>query len=118
MGIVIQFHSFRQPLRVSSTQSATHETKTTQRLNRAYCAQVYGSAGSTIIGNIQKVLNFAARILSNRRKYDHISDVPDELDWLNSKQFIAYSDLGMVHKIISTGRPEVLELHDSDSTTI
>ena len=73
-----------------------------------YCAQVYGSAGSTVLGKIQKVLNFAARILSNRRKYDHISDVLAELDWLNSQQLIDYSDLCMLYTIISTGRPEVL----------
>ena len=34
-----------------------------------YCVQVYGSAGSTTIGKLQKVFNFAARIVSNRRKY-------------------------------------------------
>ena len=73
-----------------------------------YCAQVYGSAGSTVIGKIQKVMNFAARTLSNRQKYDHISDVLAALDWLNSKQLIEYSDLRMLHKVISTGRPDVL----------
>ena len=73
-----------------------------------YCAQVYGSAGSTVIGKIQKVMNFAARTLSNRQKYDHISDVLAALDWLNSKQLIEYSDLCMLHKVISTGRPDVL----------
>ena len=44
-----------------------------------YCIQVYGSAGPTVLGKIQKVLNFAARIVSRRRKYDHILDVMDKL---------------------------------------
>ena len=39
------------------------------------CVQVYGSAGSVTLGKIQKIFNFAARVLCNRRKFDHISDV-------------------------------------------
>ena len=50
-----------------------------------YCAQVYGSAGCTAVGKFQKVFNFAARIVSNRTKFDHISDVLTELDWLNPR---------------------------------
>ena len=73
-----------------------------------YCTQVYGSAGSVTLGKIQKVFNFAARILCNRRKYDHISDVLSELAWLNSRQFVDYSDLCMLHKLIAAGCPAVL----------
>ena len=73
-----------------------------------YCVQVYGSAGSTTIAKLQKVFNFSARILFNRRKYDHISDALAELDWLNARQFVEYSDLCMLHKVISSGCPEVL----------
>ena len=70
-----------------------------------YCVQVYGSAGSTTIGKLQKVFNFAARIVSNRRKYDHISDVLAALDWFNPRQLVDYSDLCMLHKLVSSGRP-------------
>ena len=73
-----------------------------------YCVQVYGSAGSTTIAKLQKVFNFSARILFNRRKYDHISDALTELDWLNAGQFVDYFDLCMLHKLLSAGRPEVL----------
>ena len=57
---------------------------------------------------IQKIFNFAARLLSNRRKYDHISDVLSNLKWLNSHQFIAYFDLCMLHQIIATDCPSSL----------
>ena len=70
--------------------------------------QVYGRAGSTTIGKLQKVFNFAARIVSNRRKYDHISDVLTALDWFNPRQLVNYSDLCMLHKLVSTGRPKLL----------
>ena len=73
-----------------------------------YCAQVYGSAGSTTFAKIQKVFNFAARIICNRRKYDHVSDVLIKLGWLNSRQFIDFSKLCMLHKLIVSGKPAVL----------
>ena len=70
-----------------------------------YCIQVYGNCNAEMLNSIQKVFNFAARILSNRRKYDHISDVISDLEWLNSRQFIAYFDLCMLYKIISANCP-------------
>ena len=73
-----------------------------------YCAQVYGSAGSVALGKIQKIFNFAARILCNRRKFDHISDVLSDLEWLTSKQFVDHSDLCMLYKLIVSERPLVL----------
>ena len=39
-----------------------------------YCVEVYGNGSSENLDLIQKVLNFAARIISNRQKYDHITD--------------------------------------------
>ena len=73
-----------------------------------YCVQVYGSVGPTVLGKIQKVFNFAARIVSWQRKYDHTSDVMEKLKWLNSRQLVDYSDLCMFHKVILSGLPVVL----------
>ena len=55
-----------------------------------YCIQVYGNCNAEMSDVIQKIFNFEARLISNRRKFDHISDVLSSLDWLNSRQFIAY----------------------------
>ena len=60
------------------------------------------------VGKIQRVFNFAANIISNRRKYDHISDVMIELEWLSSRQFVDYFDLCMIQKLMASGRPAVL----------
>ena len=68
-----------------------------------YCVQVYGSAGSGSLDKIQKIFNFAARILCNRRKFDRISDVLTNLEWLTSKQFVDHSDLCMLHKLSQNG---------------
>ena len=57
-----------------------------------YCLQVYGSANQSVLTEIQKILNFSARVISGRRKYDHISDVLQQLNWLNVPQLVAYFD--------------------------
>ena len=54
-----------------------------------YCASVYGSASRTNIAKIQRVFNFSARVISGRRKYDHISDVIDDLAWLSAPDYIS-----------------------------
>ena len=73
-----------------------------------YCIQVYGSSGNTTISEIQKVLNFAARVISGRRKYDHIADVLQELGWLTASKLVDYFDLCMIHKILTSNLPNGL----------
>ena len=67
-----------------------------------YCVQVYGNGSSENLDLIQKVSNFAARIISNRQKCDHITDVPHKLEWLNARQFIEYFDLCMLYSMVSS----------------
>lgn len=73
-----------------------------------YCAPVYGSANRTTIARLQKVFNFSARVISGRRKFDHVSDVLDELAWLRVPEFIAHVDMSLMHGILKSGKPDVL----------
>ena len=73
-----------------------------------YCVQVKGSAGSVTVGKIKKIFNFADRFLCNGGKFDYISDVLINLEWLTSTQFVNHADLCMLHKLIVTGCPSVL----------
>ena len=73
-----------------------------------YCAQVYGSANRSNIAKLQNVFNFAARVISGRRKFDHISSVLEQLGWLSAEQFLSYSDICLMHSIITSGRPPAL----------
>ena len=72
-----------------------------------YCCAVYGNCASdTALHRLQKMINFAARVVSGRRKFEHISDVVDELGWLSAKQQVAYSTLMLTHGILTTDEPE------------
>ena len=73
-----------------------------------YCLSVYGSGSAKNLTTIQRILNFAARVISGRRKFDHVSDVRDALGWLDSSQLFHYQSLSLLHKIIQTGEPECI----------
>ena len=73
-----------------------------------YCTQVYASANRTAILKLQKVFNFAARVISGRRKFDHIYDVLRQLEWLNVDQFLKLNDMCLIHKILTTDEPVTL----------
>ena len=47
-----------------------------------YCLSVYGASNVTQRGRLQKLVRFAARVVSGRRKYDRVSDVINDLGWL------------------------------------
>ena len=47
-------------------------------------------------------------MLSGRRKYDHISDLLKQYEWLSAAQYVNYFDLCMLHKIIISGEPPLL----------
>ena len=73
-----------------------------------YCISIYGTSTKTEENRIQKIINFAARVISGRKKYERISDVIKELNWLSASQLVQYHRTCLVHKVISTGLPETL----------
>ena len=73
-----------------------------------YCLVVYGNGSSTNQRRIQKLINFAARVISGRRKFDHISDVCDTLQWLDAPSLSQYQTLCLLQKIRVTGQPNSL----------
>ena len=71
-----------------------------------YCLSVYGSCGVIQINRLQKMLNFCARVISGRRKRDHISDVLAQLKWLTAAELVEYHTVCAIQRIILTGSPE------------
>ena len=73
-----------------------------------YCISVYGSSGDVQVKRIQKLINFGARVVTGRRRYDHISDAVRQLGWLTAEQLIAYHTACSVRNVMMTGHPESL----------
>ena len=51
------------------------------------------------------MFNFAARIISGRRKFDRISDVMRALGWLSAREFVDFNDICLLHRIITQEQP-------------
>jgi len=49
--------------------------------------------------------NFAARILINTRKYDHISPILYKLGWLTVKEMLRLRDTTMIYKCLNGRTP-------------
>ena len=73
-----------------------------------YCLTVYGTTNKTQLCRLQRILNFGARVISGRRKYDHISDVLRELNWLTAENLFMYHSLTLLNKIRCISEPETL----------
>ena len=73
-----------------------------------YCISVFGNCSDKNHKQLQKIINFSARVVSGKRKYDHISDVLKGPGWLNSKQLAHYHCLTLAHSIQKNGEPSSL----------
>ena len=71
-----------------------------------YCLVVYGVCNKTQTSRVQKVLNFAARVLSGRRKFDHVSDILNRFDWLTAEHLYLYRGLSLLKRMLTTSEPE------------
>ena len=78
---------------------------------------------NTSIGNIKKlqaVQNFACRIMTNTRKFDHITPALYKIGWLPVKEQLEYRDISMSYKCMNGLAPPYLcallkkraQLHD------
>ena len=73
-----------------------------------YCVSIYGGTTKQNVSRIQKVLNYAAKVVFGRKKYDHVSDLLGRLGWLSAEELVSYHSLSLVHKVRCSGEPEVL----------
>ena len=52
-----------------------------------YCIAVFGNTSDANHRQLQRVINFCARVVAGKRKFDHISDVLSGPDWLTSNSW-------------------------------
>ena len=50
---------------------------------------------------LQLLQNFAARILTNTKRFDHISPILNELGWLTIEEVLNLRDVIMIYKCIN-----------------
>ena len=73
-----------------------------------YCSSVWSSTSAKNLHKLQIVQNFAARIVTGIRKYDHITPGLKELRWLPVKAQLYFRDAVLAFKCINDQAPNYL----------
>ena len=74
-----------------------------------YCNSLYYGVNSTMVNKLQVVQNSAARLVFNKRKFDHSSGLLHQLHWLPVKERITYKINLLIHKTLYHLSPEDIQ---------
>ena len=73
-----------------------------------FCSTVWANTSKTKVQKLQKIQNFAARILTGTRKYEHITPVLNNLRWLSVPAMLALYDAILTFKCLRGLAPKYL----------
>ena len=73
-----------------------------------YCISVYGNTSQKNLNKIQKILNYGAKVIFGRRKFDPSSDLREKLQWLPARELEELGTLCLAHKVMRRGEPDSL----------
>ena len=63
-----------------------------------YCSSVWSNTTLQNINRLQSIQNFASKIITNSRKFDHVTPLLRELNWLPVKEQLFYRDSVLTFK--------------------
>ena len=72
------------------------------------CSTVWANTSKQNLKKLQNVQNFAARILTNSRKFDHITPLLKELRWLPVNATLRFRDTVLAYKCLNGYAPKYL----------
>ena len=73
-----------------------------------FMCTLYYAMNQKQIKRLQKIQNYAARIITLSNKYTHITPILNYLNWLPIKEFIQYRYLTIIHKCLQNTAPRYL----------
>ena len=73
-----------------------------------YCSTVWSNTSATNIKKLQLAQNFASKIITNSKKYDHATPSLRQLNWLPIKHLLIYRDTVMTYKCMNNLAPTYL----------
>ena len=94
-------HIFKEDLRIAIINALVFS-------KLYYCSSVWSNTTDTNIRKLQSAQNFAALIVSNTKKYDHVTPVLKRLRWLPVKTNLYFRDAVMAFKCMRCMAPEYL----------
>ena len=73
-----------------------------------YCSSLWSNTSSSNLSRLQGVQNFAARVVSNRGKFDQITPILKELRWFPVKSHLYCRDALLAFKCMNDCAPAYL----------
>ena len=74
-----------------------------------YCSNVWSNTTESNLDKVQKVQNFACRIISGVKKFDHITPVLRAMQWLPIRQLLYYRNAVMAFNCVTGCAPDSLK---------
>ena len=100
LGSLCQINKVKHLL---GTRTLGNVIKALEFRNLYYCAPVWSRTSKKYISKLQKIQNFAARIITNTRKFDHVTPVLQELSWLPVSYYLIYTVSVLAFKCAKLG---------------
>ena len=101
-----QLRSIRRSLTMEASKTLVHSL-VSSRVD--YCNSIFYGAANTVLRRLQSVVNAAARLIANTRKFDHITPVlRDQLHWLPIRQRIIFKIATFVQNSLHGRGPSYL----------
>ena len=104
-AVIRKISHLRKFLNKSTTEKLVHAFLTS-RLD--YCNSLLYGVTEKSLNHVQRFQNTAARIITKKRKYDHITPIFISLHWLPVRQRISYKILLITYKILNNLAPPYL----------
>lgn len=73
-----------------------------------YCSNVWSNTSKCNVDKLQAVQNFACRIVSGARKFDHVTPIRKELNWLSVQSQLYYRNATMAFRCMTGQAPDYL----------
>ena len=73
-----------------------------------YCSSVWANTSLQNVNRLHSIQNFACKIVTNTRKFDHVTPLLRELNWLPVKEQLLYRDTVLAYKCQNGLAPQYL----------
>ena len=73
-----------------------------------YCSSVWANTSLQNVNKLQSIQNFACKIVTNTRKFDHVTPLLRELNWLPVREQLRYRDIVLAYKCQNGLAPQYL----------
>ena len=73
-----------------------------------YCSSVWSNTPASHVKKLQSIANFACKIITKTRKYEHVTPLLRELDWLPVDKLLYFRDSVLTYKCLNNLTPDYL----------